>query len=81
MSKKHTKAGKESKIKAAELNMQRGLRLKAIREGKGLLQEDVATKAGIASKTLYRYESGEKPKLEVLQNIALALGVELKELL
>ncbi len=60
-----------------------GDRLVALRTAKDLSQIEVAKKAGITTRTLYRYESvvKTKPKLDILKAIAKALGVELKELL
>jgi transcriptional regulator with XRE-family HTH domain len=58
------------------------MRLKTIRERKGLSQTAVATKAGIAREHLTRLEAGAySPSVDTLEKIAQALGVSLLTLL
>jgi transcriptional regulator with XRE-family HTH domain len=55
-----------------------GLRLKNIREEKGLKREDVATKIGTSQAIIGRYERGERtPSIDIAKNIAEALEVSL----
>lgn len=58
-----------------------GLRIKELRKGKTLSQEQLAEKIGIESKHLSRVELGKSfPYPETLEDIAKALGVEIQEL-
>jgi transcriptional regulator with XRE-family HTH domain len=57
-------------------------RLRALRVERGLSQEEVATRAGMAPSTLSRLESGARRlALDHLTPLARALGVEVGELL
>ena len=57
------------------------MRIKKIREDKGLTQVDVAKLIGIGGSTFSRYESGEvSPSPEMLSKIAVALGVDVNML-
>src|SRR3954452_25075835 len=57
-------------------------RLKALRVERGLSQEEVAERAGMAASTLSRLESGARRlALDHLTPLAQALGVEVGELL
>jgi len=58
-----------------------GRRLKAFRLGTGLSADDLADRIEISRAALYRYEKGEPPKLELLDRIAVVLGVSLTTLL
>lgn len=58
-----------------------GLRIRELRKGKGLSQEQLSEKIGIDSKHLSRIELGKSfPYMETLEGIAKALEVEMKEL-
>ncbi len=57
------------------------MRIKEIREKKGILQKDLAARLGIANNTFSQYENGKRePDVETLKRIAEALGVSLDEL-
>lgn len=57
-------------------------RIKALREGKGLRQSDVAEKMGLETPNYSRYEKrGEDLTLKQVKQIASAIGFTLKELL
>ena len=57
------------------------MRIKKIREDKGLTQVQLAKSLGIGSSTFSRYESGEvSPSPEMLSKIAVALGVDVNML-
>ncbi|THD76956.1 XRE family transcriptional regulator [Thalassobius vesicularis] len=60
--------------------LQVGERLRSYRIGKGLSPEEVANKAGISRAAIYRYESGQPIKVDVLGRIADLLGVSLTSL-
>ena len=57
--------------------------LRARREMLGITQVELAKAAGITTRTLYNYESGERrpSNIEVVQKIANALGMTAEELL
>lgn len=55
--------------------------MKAFRLGAGLSSEELASKAGVSRAAIYRYESGQPPKVDTLSNIADLLGVSLATLL
>ena len=57
--------------------------LRARREGLGITQAELAKTAGITTRTLYNYVSGERrpSNIEVVQRIANALGTTAEELL
>ncbi|MCB9426598.1 MAG: helix-turn-helix transcriptional regulator [Flavobacteriales bacterium] len=55
-----------------------GLRLKTVREEKGLKREDVANKIGTSAAIIGRYERNERtPSIDIAKNIAEALEVSL----
>lgn len=58
-------------------NKEIGLRIKTVREEKGMTLQEVADKVGIAKSTVQRYEAGsiEKIKLPVISSIAKVLDV------
>jgi len=59
-----------------------GMRIKALREKRGLSQETLATRAGISRGYLARLETGRhEPTLTTLGKIARALKVKTTELL
>ena len=59
-----------------------GERIKKIRLEKGLTQKQLAEKCGLFDSTIRKYESGrQNPKIETVEKIANALGVETSELL
>lgn len=60
-----------------------GTVLRAIRERKGLTQDQVAERAGITKPYLSQLESGARknPSLPVLRRLAKALGVRVTRLL
>ncbi len=55
-----------------------GLRLKALRQAKGLTQVELAGKAGVTQAYLAQLEAGVRgnPSLDVLERLARALGVQ-----
>lgn len=58
-----------------------GAAIRALREKKGVTQEAVANKAGIAVPTLSHIEAGHaNPTWATVRDIAAALGVSLAEL-
>lgn len=57
-----------------------GLRIKELRKGKGLSQEQLSEEIDIDPKHLSRIEVGNSyPSLDTLENIAKALNVEIKD--
>ena len=57
------------------------MRIKKIREDKGLTQVELAKLIGIGNSTFSRYERGEvNPSAEMLSKIAIALGVDVNML-
>lgn len=58
-----------------------GERIKAFRKGKGLSQKELGEILGVSGAMIGQYETGQrKPRLDTLQRIATALGVEWTEL-
>jgi transcriptional regulator with XRE-family HTH domain len=58
------------------------MRLKQLREARGLTQEALATKAGVSRAYLARLEMGRHdPPLSRLEKLAKALGVKVTRLL
>ena len=65
----------------ARLEQQIGDRIRALREGKGWFQEDLAKAARLTTRTIGRIERGEVDvRLSTLDRIAKALGEPLKAL-
>ena len=61
--------------------MTTGERIRFFRKKQGLTQDDLAHKMGIKRGTLAQYESNRRnPKLETLEKISGALGVEIGRL-
>src|SRR5687767_6983223 len=59
-----------------------GARIRALREGRGLSQRDLASAAGVSHTTLSQIERGEaSPTLAVAGRIASGLGLSLSRLL
>jgi transcriptional regulator with XRE-family HTH domain len=58
-------------------------KLRTLRRARGILQRDLAKMTGVNQRTLQRLEFGEmdNPPLRYLVNCAIALGVELEEVL
>jgi len=57
-----------------------GMRIKELRTGRKLSQEQLAEKAGISSKYLSRIEMGQHfPSIDILIKLAKALNVELRD--
>lgn len=57
-----------------------GMRIKTLRENKGLSQNALANKAGVSPTYIYQLEKGEKsPTVEYLEFICDALGVTLED--
>lgn len=57
------------------------MRIRKIREDKGLTQSELAKRIGVKPPTISRYESGSnKPSSETLNKIAVALGVDVNML-
>ena len=58
-----------------------GKRLRALRTGRGLTQEELARQLGVSKSALCMYERGERePRRETLLAIARLFGVDLSEL-
>jgi len=62
---------------------QRQSKLAQIRRWRGLTQEDLAAATGVPLTTIYKLEAGktQNPRIRHLQNLAIALDVELDRLL
>ena len=59
-----------------------GDKVRVLRKERGLLQEDLARRAGVSDQTIRNVEAGRfQTKLETLRKIAGALGVGVGELL
>ncbi|MEK6537172.1 MAG: helix-turn-helix transcriptional regulator [Actinomycetota bacterium] len=59
-----------------------GQRVLATRERRGLTQQDLADRAEMARANITRLEAGKHaPKLDTLRRIAVALGLEVSDLL
>jgi len=58
-----------------------GLRLKALRDARGMSQEQLARQVGVSKGTISRYEGNvQVPLLSVATKLALALGTSLDTL-
>ena len=58
-----------------------GLRLKALRDARGMSQEQLARQVGVSNGTISRYEGNvQVPLLSVATKLALALGTSLDTL-
>lgn len=58
-----------------------GLKIKLVRNKLGLNQEELGAKAGISATSIGSIERGTSvPGIDTLERIAIALGIELKEL-
>jgi transcriptional regulator with XRE-family HTH domain len=58
-----------------------GARIKELRKSRSITQEQLAEKIGVDPKHLSRIEAGRGyPSLDALENIAIELNVEMKEL-
>lgn len=55
-------------------------RIRPLRLAKGWSQEQLATIAGLSTRTVQRIENGEQASLETLTAIAAALGVQVSDL-
>jgi transcriptional regulator with XRE-family HTH domain len=63
-------------------NWKLGRRIQKIRKAKGLTQEQLAEKIGTSTPWIGHIETGrELPNLKLLQKIARALGVKVKDLI
>lgn len=57
-----------------------GLRIRTLRENKGMKQNALANKAGVSPTYIYQLERGEKsPTVEYLEYICEALGITLAD--
>jgi transcriptional regulator with XRE-family HTH domain len=58
-----------------------GARLRALRQAKGLTQEDLAHRAGLVAGNVFRLEGGyREPYLSTVMSLASALGVRVEDL-
>lgn len=65
----------------ADLKTKFGKRLKALRNQKGITQEQLADKAGLTVESISNIERGIfGPKFDNLEKISKILGVQVKEL-
>ncbi len=65
-------------MKERELAYDFGLRLKKLRDAKGLSQKELAQKLGVSKGTVYRYENNtQSPSLENAAKLALLLDTSL----
>ena len=65
-------------MKERELAYDFGLRLKKLRDAKGLSQTELAQKLGVTKGTVYRYENNtQSPSLENAAKLALLLDTSL----
>ena len=65
-------------MKERELAYDFGLRLKKLRDAKGLSQKELAQKLGVSKGTVYRYETNtQSPSLENAAKLALLLDTSL----
>ena len=59
-----------------------GLRLKQVRERKGVSLRVLAAESGISFTTIHRIEKGEEtPRFSTLEKLAKALGVSVRDLI
>ena len=59
-----------------------GATVKALREGRGMTQAELAERIGVSSKTVSKWETGKGlPDISLLQPLAGALGISLIELM
>lgn len=59
-----------------------GRNIKRIRKGKGISQEELKQKTGIAVETISRWENDKfKPNIKQIERLATALGVSPSELM
>ena len=65
-------------MKERELAYDFGLRLKKLRDAKGLSQKELAQKLGVSKGTVYRYENNtQSPSLDNAAKLALLLDTSL----
>lgn len=71
-----------------QLSIELGRRLRELRDERGLTQEQIAIRAGIATFTYQKYEKGESrpgtpmnPELYTLRALSRAFGMKISELL
>ena len=68
-------------ISADKFLIDLGLRIKALRDGKNLTQEDLANDCNIPKSQITRIEKAKvNPTIKTLLKISNALGVELRDL-
>lgn len=71
----------EYELMAEAIKARVGSRIREIRNNKGLTQVQLAMLCGTKQQAIHLYEAGQRsPSLEVLEKIAKALRVDLKEL-
>lgn len=59
-----------------------GQKIKEVRKQKSLTQKELGKRAGISQQQIAQYENGKlKPKIETIDKIAVALGVDASDLL
>lgn len=58
-----------------------GERLRRLRRGQALTQQELAEKAGVSAATIIRFENNERePQVRTLKKLAAALAVDPREL-
>lgn len=55
------------------------MNLRALRKNQGLSRTELAYKAGVSEKTIYRVETGQPVRRETLARICNVLGVSVNE--
>lgn len=58
-----------------------GQRLKALRMGQGISPDELAKRSGVSRAAIYRYESGQPPKMDTISKIAEHLGGSMASIL
>ncbi len=74
-----TRVGQQQQV---EMHVEVGRRIRELRQEKGLLQEELARKAGLSASALSNFEQGRRRiSLEWLRKISKVLGVTVSDLI